>query len=114
MTTHWIAGIARSNPRMMCGNATFTDESNGTTRVPSPTTKTPNPGYRSASLPDRVIRSRSDRLRHDVSDRLFQRRRGLETHRLARLHFDRFAGPRIEPLPRLRLPHRKRSETGQC
>ena len=41
----------------MCGNATFTDESNGTTSVPSPTTKTPKPGCRAANLPDRAISS---------------------------------------------------------
>src|ERR1019366_2944387 len=113
MTIHWIAGIARLNPRTMCGNATFTDESNGTTKVPRPTTNTPNPGYRSASPPDRVIRTRSDCLSHDCSDRLFQCRRGLEANRLARLHLDRLAGPRIEALARLGLAHGERSEAGE-
>src|SRR6202051_3107639 len=48
---------------MMWGNATLTDESNGTTSVPSPTTKTPNPGCLSANPPDRIIWFRSGRWR---------------------------------------------------
>src|SRR5271165_4820428 len=107
-----MAGIARSKPRTICGNATFTDESNGTTSVPSPTTNTPNPGCRSAR-PDRVTRTRSDHGCHDFSDRLFQCWRGLETNRLARFHLDRLAGPRIEALPRLGLAHGERSEAGE-
>src|SRR4051794_6888491 len=114
MTTHWMAGIAKSKPRMICGNATFTDESNGTTSVPSPTIKTPNPGCRAANPPDRDMIPRSERFRHDFSDRLFQRRRGLEANRLAGFHFDRLTRPRIQTLPGLRLPHRERSETRQC
>src|ERR1700761_5586284 len=113
MTIHWIAGIARSKPRTICGKATFTEESNGTTNVPNPTTNTPKPGCCTASPSDRVIRSRSDLIDHAVSDRFLQCRRGFETNRFARFHLDRFTGPRIEALARLRLPDRERSEAWQ-
>src|SRR4051812_17986344 len=99
---------------MMCGKATFTDESNGTTSVPSPTMNTPNAGCRSAKQPDRVMRSRSGELGHArSSDRFLQSRGGFEANRLARLHLDRFAGARIEAFSCLGLPHGEGSEAWQ-
>src|SRR5579859_1658123 len=100
MMTHWIAGIGRPNARVMNGKAKLTDESNGTTSVPSATTSTPKPA-REAAGGDAAL------------DRLLQRRRGLEAHRLASLHLDRFPGARIQSLARLGLAHGERAKAWQ-
>src|ERR1700722_15244334 len=100
MMTHWIAGIGRPNARVMNGKAKLTDESNGTTSVPSATTSTPKPAPEAAG---------GDAALH----RLLQRGRGLEAHSLASLHLDGLAGARIQSLARLGLAHGKGAKARQ-
>src|SRR6478735_6094703 len=98
MTTQWIAGIGRPNARVMIGKAKLTEESNGTTSVPSATTSTPNPGCPTRKEPGRVMRSWLRSASRCGSDRLLQCGRCLEAHGLAGLHLDRLAGARVEAL----------------
>src|SRR3984957_16058164 len=113
MTTHWIAGTGNPKARVMYGNAKLTDESNGTTSVPSPTTSTPNPGCETSKEPERITRTWLRSARRGGSDGLLQRRRSLEAHGLAGLHLDGLAGTRVEPLACLGLAHSKGSEARQ-
>src|ERR1700722_4042874 len=113
MTTHWIAGTGSPNARVMYGNAKLTDESNGTTSVPSATTRTPKPGWETSKEPGRITRTWLRSARRRVSDGLLQRRRSLEAHGLAGLYLDRLAGARVEPLARLGLAHGKGPEARQ-
>src|SRR4051794_32804257 len=111
MTTHWIAWIGRPNARVMKGKAKFTDESNGTTSVPSAITSTPNPDRDISEEPGRITRSWLRAADVGGSDRLLQCRRGLESDGLAGLHLDRFAGARVEALARLGLANGESAET---
>src|SRR6185312_7410800 len=104
--------------RMMWGNATFTEESNGTTRVPRPTTAMPHPvlgrsARRWGTGPVRVIRARLQEPATVRSDSLFQCRGGLEAHGLAGLDLDRLAGAWIEALARLGLANGEGAEAGK-
>src|SRR5262249_13786356 len=88
----------------------LTDESNGTTNVPIATISRPSPGCATSKEPGHIMRTWLRPARRRGSDGLFQRGRGLEAHRLAGLHLDRIAGPRVQSLARLGLADGERPE----